>query len=212
MPVAATSEPITTRRAGRPRDPGADGAILRATLDLVAEVGLSGLTVDAVAARAGVGKATIYRRWPSKEALLFVAVATLSEEPPVPDTGSVRGDLMELFAGMIDRFADERSGRLVVEMAAAAAQDPALLELQREFVDRRRRSGRGILRRAVARGELGPDVDVDLVLDLIVGPAAYRCFLSHQPITPDLLVRALDLVLAGLAGTAPEVDRSPGPG
>lgn len=200
MPAAA---PLTERprRTGRPRDPGADEAILRATLDLVAEVGLSGLTVDAVAARAGVGKATIYRRWTGKEALVFDAVATVADEPPSPDTGSVRADLLALFAPVVERFGDELTGRLLVEMAAAAAQDAALREVQRDFVHRRRETGRAILRRGVARGELPTDADLDLVLDLIIGPAAYRCFLSHRPTEADMLERTVDVVLAGLRRT-----------
>ena len=186
------------RRGGRPRDPHADVAILQATLDLVAEVGLAGLTVDAVAARAGVGKATIYRRWSSKETLVFDAVATIGEEPPAPDTGSVRGDLLALYAPVFAHFADPQTGRLVVEMAAAAAQDDGLRQVQSDLVHRRRESGRAVLRRGVARGEVPRDVDPDLVLDLITGPAAYRCFLSQQRVDPALLEASVDLVLAGL--------------
>ena len=188
---------------GRPRDPHAEEAILRATLDLVAEVGLSGLTVDAVAARAGVGKATIYRRWSSKEALLFEAVATVAEEPPSPDTGSLRDDLLALSVPLGEKLADPHQGRVMVEMAAAAAQDDALREVQRAFVERRRESGRAILRRAVDRGEVPADVDADLVLDLVVGPAIYRSFLSHRPVDADLMARTVDAVLAGLAVAAP---------
>jgi len=208
--LGSASASVALRR-GRPRDPAVDEAILRATLDLVAEVGLSGLTVDAVAARAGVGKATIYRRWPSKEALLFVAVATVGEEPPTPDTGRVDDDLLALYDGLVDSLGDQRQGRVVVEMAAAAAQDPALMEIQRDFVQRRRETGRAILRRGIERGELRPDLDLDLVLDVVVGPAVHRCFLSHQPITRVLLESTVDLVLSGARAVPRLEDRGAPP-
>lgn len=205
--MAPTAPPSSSppARVGRPRDPHAEQAILQATVDLVAEVGLSGLTVDAVASRAGVGKATIYRRWSSKESLVFEAVATLADDPPSPDTGSVRADLLELFTPTAERFADERTGRLLVEMAAAAVQDSALRDVQRDLVERRRQNGRTILRRAVDRGEIPVGVDVDLVLDLVIGPAAYRCFLSHRVIDREMVESSIDLVLAGLGagGGAP---------
>ncbi|CAN5640436.1 hypothetical protein BH24ACT4_BH24ACT4_05010 [soil metagenome] len=98
----------------------------------------------------------------------------------------------------MERFADDLAGRLLVEMAAAAAQDVALREVQRHLVARRREAGRTILRHGIDRGELPADIDLDLALDLIIGPAAYRCFLSHRATEPDMLERTVDVVLAGL--------------
>lgn len=201
------------RRVGRPRDARVDEAILRAAFDLLGELGIGQITVDAVAARAGVGKATIYRRWPSKGRLIVQAMSSVGEAPAVPDTGSLRGDLETVFAEFGAHLADDHSGRKMVDLAAEAAQDPDLRDLLRDFVDGRRERGRTILRRAVERGELPADVDVDLFLDLMSGPAVVRRFLTHQPVTPDLVGRTIDVIARGFGATHRPTDPdAPGDG
>jgi AcrR family transcriptional regulator len=167
-----------TRRPGRPRSPEAHAAILRAALELAVEGGLRGLSMEAIAARAGVGKATIYRRWKSKEALFAEAIASIAFTPEVPDTGSVRGDFEAVSAAAVDRMAPE-AFRVLPRLMADAADDPELLEaLQAALVRPRRAAIAAILRGGIERGELRADLDLDLVSDMLIGPLIARVLLS----------------------------------
>jgi AcrR family transcriptional regulator len=127
-----------TRRPGRARDPRADKAILAAAVALLTEVGFGGLTVDAVAHRAGVGKATIYRRWDSKERLVLDALSTEHQPLEAPNTGGLRADLMALYEPMTEPVAQQTAVRLMPALAAEAAGNPALAEQLRAFVSLRR--------------------------------------------------------------------------
>ncbi|MEO6158880.1 MAG: TetR/AcrR family transcriptional regulator, partial [Ilumatobacteraceae bacterium] len=144
----------TPRRRGRPRDDAASPAILQATLDEVAEVGLAGLTVEAVAARAGVGKATIYRRWSSKEALMLDAWVSCTPDKAVPHTGSLRGDLLALFSHVEAGLTTGMMQRIFPQMIAAAKVNPGVADAYRSFIAQRRRPLRTVLERAVDNGEL----------------------------------------------------------
>lgn len=190
-----------TARRGRPRDETYDAAILDATLDLVADVGFAGLTIDAVAARAKVGKAAIYRRWASKEALLLEAWASCAAPMPEPDTGSLRGDLDEMFNGVNHGRPDEVMRRLFPQMIAAAKVNPEVGEAYRAFVEHRREPLQRILVRASARGELPAALDRALLHDLLVAPLVYRWMVSDGDVGPDTVRAILDLVLAGVAAT-----------
>jgi AcrR family transcriptional regulator len=194
----------TARRPGRPRDARVDDAVLAATLELVGRDGLAGLTIDAVAAHAGVGKATIYRRWQSKEALLLDAWAECMTEPPVPDTGSLRADLEVFLVELLDALTTGRTAGALAQMVAAARTDAELGERYRRFVSRRRRRLGTVLRRAQERGELGPGIDVEAIQDLLVGPMFYRILVSGGRVDQHLVMVVIDVVLAGLAaGSAP---------
>ena len=189
------------RAPGRPRSAKSHQAIIRATLELLLEGGYGRLTMEAVRARAGVGKATIYRRWQSKEELVRDAIVSLHEDLGTPDTGSLRGDYAEL-ARMVLASA-ERSGAATFapRLLAESVGNP---ELHRIFyahlVEPRRRVTHEMLEQAVARGEIRDDVDLELVVDLLAGPVVYRLLITGGDL--DSLFGAeqqLDALIKGLA-------------
>jgi AcrR family transcriptional regulator len=190
-----------TRRPGRPRSPEAHAAILRAALELALEGGLRGLSMEAIAARAGVGKATIYRRWKSKEALFVEAVQQLARTPEIPDTGTVRGDLEAVVAATIGRMARD-AFRIIPRLLADAADDPRLLAAMQEALLSPRRAALGeILRRGVARGELRADLDVELVTQIVFGTTVASVLMSGGDTSalPELPLRVFDTLAAGIA-------------
>jgi AcrR family transcriptional regulator len=187
------------RGPGRPRDPATDEAILRATLSMLAEGGYDGLSIDGIAARAGVGKATIYRRWASKEEVVAAAARRLSEEVPAPDTGDLRRDLAGIVDGLATVFAEPTTARLVGALVARMPHDAALASGLREgFLAARRRAARVALERAQERGEVAADADLELAVDLLAAPFYYRMLVSGAPIDRAFAQRVLDAVLASL--------------
>src|SRR6266581_527414 len=152
----------THRRPGRPRSEQAERAIIAAALDLFAESGPDGLCMERVAARAGVGKATIYRRWPGKEDLLLDALASLKNPLPQPRGESVCDDLVDLMETMAADYADPRRAREFALLLGEGAKFPRLMARYTEtVVEPRREVIRSVLRRGVASGELRPDVDLE---------------------------------------------------
>ena len=188
------------RAPGRPRSEASHQAIVKATLELLLEVGYGPLTMEAVRTRAGVGKATIYRRWSSKEELVRDAIVSLHEEFDVPDTGSLRGDYHAI-AGMV-RASARRAGasRLAPRLLGEAVNDPELHAIFFEnLVKPRRKALGGLLQRAIERGEIRGDVDLDLLVDLFAGPAVYRLLITAGDISRMFDVDAqLDVLLNGL--------------
>jgi AcrR family transcriptional regulator len=192
--VASASGPAVTDRPrpGRPRNEECDRAIEAAALDLLVEEGFAGMSMEGVAARAGVGKATIYRRWPAKEDLVLDAVIRRCQEHVVsPDTGSVRTDLLEMLRASLRKF--QIDGRI---MRAFAAEQSFHAELARAFqgtfVAERRDAMREILERGVARGELGEDADLDLLVDVGAALMWHRLTITGNPLDDDLPQRILD--------------------
>lgn len=190
------------RRPGRPRSAEADRAILGATLALVGEVGLTRLSMDAVAQRAGVGKATIYRRWSSKEALFRDALGTLAGElHPPPDLGSFLDEWDALLGDEAVAIAP-RARMILPLLLAEAADDPELFAVVRgSLIAPRRAAARIIVERAIARGELRDDLDPELVIDALIGPLIYRTMIDAGE--PAALAggarRVAELVLRGAA-------------
>ncbi len=197
MHGGATAE----RPQGRPRDARADRAILEATLELVAELGVHEFRTEDVAARAGVGKGAIYRRYRSKDELLTAAVAALvDEEIAVPDTGSTREDLLVLMREAVELYRGSLAGRLMPSLIGAMAQRPELTRAVREgFLAGRRRALSEVLRRGVERGDLRPDIEVELALDLLGGPLFYRLLVTGGPLDEQLAEGVTDLILRGFA-------------
>lgn len=187
------------RKLGRPRDARADAAILGAVVEILVEDGFGGLTIDAVAHRAKVGKATIYRRWDGKERLVLDALAATKEDMVAPDTGSVRADLVAIYAQMGEPVNQQTVVRLLPALAAEAAVNPDLAERLRSVVAERRIPSRRALERGRDRGEIRPDADLDLVNDLLTGPFMYRLFFTGAPVDSDLIARSIDLVLRAIA-------------
>lgn len=190
----------TQRPRGRPRDARADGAILAAALELMAETGVHALRMDDVADRAGVGKAAIYRRYRSKDELVGAVVASLVNEIAVPDTGSTRQDLLELMRGAVKVYRDPIRAGLMPGLVGAMRQHPDISRAVRDGVlVGRRRALRQVLDRGVARGDLRADLDVELALDVLAGPLFYRLLMTGGPIDERLAQGVADLILRGFA-------------
>jgi AcrR family transcriptional regulator len=195
-----TAEPA--RAPGRPRSAEADLAIVRATLQVLLEDGYRGLSVERVRAVAGVGKATIYRRYPSREALVKAAVAHLQGTLTLPeDHGSLRADFAALAGELAGTARQTDALRFMARMLAEAAQEPEVHAIfTATLVEPRRTAVRALIERGIARGELRADLDPDLAVDLLAGPMIYRVLLGG--IEPDELgpraMAVLDTVYTGL--------------
>jgi AcrR family transcriptional regulator len=190
----------TPRAGGRPRDPKLDRAILDAALTLLADGGYDGLTIEAVAAAAGVGKASVYRRFAGKEELVIEAVASLTEQPePVVGEG-VRDELVTLLEVIRRKSDSSLAGKIFPRLLGASAENPELMRRYREQVlDPRRRRFLDVLRRGVDEGLIRPDVDLEHAADLLVGPMAYRNLIrTDPPPGPELAGRIVDDVLVAL--------------
>jgi AcrR family transcriptional regulator len=184
------------RRPGRPRSEEADRAILDAALDEYAEGGLDGLTMDAVAARAGVSKATIYRRYPCKMDLVIAAVTMVGDEHAViPDTSDLRADLREILGGLRAKVLDSKLGPCLRMLILDSYVHDELRDAHRAFVARRRESAKRMLGHAIERGELRDGVDLDLACDLLVSALFYRFLVSGQHITDAVLDELVDTYL-----------------
>lgn len=179
-------------------------AILSATEELLLEVGYEELTIEQVAARAGVHKTTVYRRWPTKSELFADAARTSSAENiPIPDSGSLGSDLMLLarsVAAGLDTELDARRARLLVAAAVTSG------ELERDmagFWSERLDASAVIVERAIERGELPPDTDPNVIIETIIGPIWVRVLLTGEPITTHLADTVARLVTAGSLTAAP---------
>ena len=194
--VAEESAPHP-RSPGRPRSPAAERAILDATLELLASEGFDRLTVEGVAAHAGVGKATIYRRWPSKLALVLAAVGELSAHPlPELTTGHTRDDLVSLLRHIIEALTGTIAGRILPGLVAESARSPELLGVLHDFWISRRKMMLEVLRQGAAQGDLPEGVDLELIADLLYGPVHYRFLISAAPVDPPLAEQLVDTVMA----------------
>ena len=160
---------------GRPRDLRADRDILVAARELLGEVGFEQLTVTDVAARAGVGRPTVYRRYPTKEALVAAAVEELRADAPVPDTGTLRGDLRAELLPRASAVGDPLVLQLLAALLVSNARGSDFAGVYwRGAVEGRRAAFAMILQRAIARGELDGDADPDLLTDVIAGAVLYQ--------------------------------------
>jgi AcrR family transcriptional regulator len=174
--MKTSSHPIdgATRSPGRPRDERADRLILEAALDLFLEVGYDSMSIERVAERAGVGKTTIYRRWPSKEELVVATIDTLYEGMELPDTGDVRVDLKSVVRHMHRLIRTTKAGRALPRMAGEVARGTALGHAYMKCVMAPRVGAvADALQRALERGELRPDLNVQLAVASLVGPMMF---------------------------------------
>ncbi|MFE0699716.1 TetR/AcrR family transcriptional regulator [Streptomyces sp. NPDC058872] len=204
---------MTTPRSKVPnaarRSQSSRRAILTAAFDLAGELGYGRLSIEAIAARAGVGKQTIYRWWPSKGAVLFDAFLMLSEGPEgeaepaaLPDTGDLAADLKAVLRATLTELTDPRISEPMRALTIEVAGDPELAALYAERLDgpvreiKRRR-----LRVARESGQLSPDVDLDVAIDSIWGPLLNRWLLRTGPLTPEYADALVDTALRGLRPT-----------
>ena len=186
------------RPPGRPRSEQARQAILRSTLRILGQSGFSDLTIEDVADHAGVGKATVYRWWPNKGALIADAFASnTTRKLRFPDTGSVFSDMSRQMRQLVKVFRSPR-GRIVSAILAAGQSDRDLIAAFRDrFLWPRRQEAYATLRRGIRRGELRKDIDPDLVLDSLYGPIYMRFLIRHDRLTPEFVDRLCALVLGG---------------
>jgi AcrR family transcriptional regulator len=201
-PDAALAAPAPR---GRPRSAKAHDAILRAAAGLLLEHGLAAVSMDAVAARAGVSKATIYRWWPTKETLALDALYTeWTAAAPVPrDTGSLRSDLIELLSPWVRLVSAQPYGRVIAALLAETRTNPAFAaQYQRRVIEPRRNQAREIFGRAIERGEVPADLDLEVALDLIYGPLYLRLLQGHAPLDDGFVRAAIDLALSGVTATS----------
>ena len=197
---AAEATGTGQRRPGRPRSERADRAIIEAALSVFAESGTEGLCIERVAARAGVGKATIYRRWPGKEDLLLDAIGALQNPLPEPTGKSVRADLVAILGAMRDSVADPRRAREFALLLGEGAKYPRLMARYVETIlEPRREVIRSVLRRGVAAGELRPDADLEVALFMLTGAVLARGKYDPGSFPPGYVERVVDELLLGLA-------------
>jgi AcrR family transcriptional regulator len=196
---------------GRPRSEKAHNAILEAAAELLLEKGLAAVSMDAVAARAGVSKATIYRWWPTKETL---ALDSLYHEwagiAPPRDTGTLHGDLLSLLRPWA-RLASRRPyGRVIAALLTEAQTDPAFARQYRtRFVQPRRDQARAIFRHAIERGEIPADTKTEVALDLLYGAVYHRLLHGHAPLNDRFVRDVIDTALNGIAPPAPPAATAP---
>ena len=175
-------------------------AITEAFFVELAEVGYGKLTVDSIVRRAGVGKAAVYRRWPTKKAMAIALITNITaqaDEPP--DTGSFRGDVLALTKQMTTVFRHPLAGRIIPAVAAEMDRDPELEMLLRDTIEGPRRlSYAELFRRGIDRGELPADCDVDVALDILIGPLYWRLLVRRKALDLDAIERLADGLVAAV--------------
>ena len=195
-----SGHPAGAGAIGRPREARADRAIVAAALELMAEHGVHALRMDDVADRAGVGKATIYRRYRSKEQLVTDAVGALVSEIEVPDSGSTRTDLLALMREAVELYRGSLAARLMPTIIDEMSRNAELAAVARDrFLNARRAALETVFDRGVRRGDLRSDLDMELALDVLAGPLFYRLVVTGGPIDERLAEGVVELILAGFA-------------
>jgi AcrR family transcriptional regulator len=180
---------------GRPRDRALDDRILEQAIALLGSQGYAGLTLDGLAASSGVAKTTILRRWPSKAAVAAAGVERLAlQSVDVPDSGTLRVDLLALLHGAVEAFVRGR-GQFVARLLREAGHHPEITDLLYTVIHTRRQAYRRVLALAIARGELAPSIDQDLLIDLLIGPIWTRMLITRDPITPEYVDSVVEAVL-----------------
>jgi AcrR family transcriptional regulator len=202
------------RGRGRPRDPKTDERIITAAAELLRERGFERMTVDDVAAEAGVGKATVYRRWPSKDDLAVAAMQRLyTVEVPDVDTGSLRGDLTESFRSVLV-FVGSPQGEAYLKMSIAeSVRDERIAALYRMATERAEQSAKKMYLRAVERGEIRDDIDLDYPVQWLGGLLAVRAITNRPFPTLADLPQLVDMTLRGITreqAVVPGLDGSVG--
>jgi AcrR family transcriptional regulator len=198
-----TDTSAKTRGRGRPRSTTSQKAILSTAIEILLEQGLTSMSMDDVAKRAGVSKATIYRWWGSKELLALDALATewaLPTPSPDLDTGSLRGDLLARIQPWLDQLNQKPYERIIAGLVAQTQTDPEFAKLYRErFVAPRRDEIRKLLLRAIDRGEIAADTNLEVTLDLLYGSIYHRLLHRHAPLSNQFATQVIDAVIAAIS-------------
>lgn len=195
--VSGVSQP-----AGRPRSHEADQAILSATLQSLSDVGFAKTTMSGIARRAGVSSATLYRRYQNLDDVIVAAVAQLVDDQPVPDSGSLIEDLRGYLTTLAEWLAGDIGTRLLPALLDEAHRNPTLAQAIRTFVGGPARAELTIMfKRAIDRGEMRPDIDLDLLIDMSTGPLYIRRVGPGRPIPPGMADELADLIVTAVTTT-----------
>jgi AcrR family transcriptional regulator len=173
--------------------------VLSAAIDLLAERGYSGFSVEAVVERTGVAKTTIYRHWPTRDDLLAATIAGLDDAGPLPDTGAFRPDLREFLAGRVRAARTTQWERCMPALIEAAAHNPELAALIGRLTGQLLAQIETLLRRGIERGELRRDLDPQLAASALIGPIVFRRLLLQEAPTPERVAAFTDLLMQGIA-------------
>ena len=189
-------EEAPSRAPGRPRCPATHQAILDAANNLLDEVGFANMSLEGIAARAGVGKATIYRRWPNKASVVMDAfLAATSKENPFLNTASAREDIRRQMRSVVKVLNGPR-GQTIATLIGVVQADNELAEAFRtRFVAVRREQAKDVLKRGIANGEFKPEMDLESVLDCLYGPLYFRLLIGHEKASTKYADQLVDLVL-----------------
>jgi AcrR family transcriptional regulator len=200
---AAKNDP-QARTPGRPRSERAHRAILQAANDLLESEEFAAVTVEAIAERAGVSKATVYRWWPNRAAVVMDGfLSIVSSQVPFPHTGRAREDIRIHMRRLAEAFSG-KIGSTVAALIAEGQSDPELAEaLRSRWLSVRREEARDILELGIERGELRDDIDPEVAVDVLYGPIYYRLLVGHAPLDNDFADALADHVFAGLAARGP---------
>ena len=203
------SAPSAAPKIGRPMDATRDTDILDAALDILAEEGYERMTIDMVAARAKAGKATLYRRWPSKTELVIDAVACMKNSTidygNLPDTGTLRGDLVALIKPMSINDSEKKL-KVMAGLVSLIARNPELADVVRQvIVLPRLELNLFIMRRAVERGEVPADTDIHTLASVSTSMVSYRTLMLQQPVDREFLINIIDAVILPAAGITTKV-------
>ena len=185
----------------RPRSEEAHRAALDATVELLLEAGVEGVTIEEVAARSGVAKSTLYRHFGSREALVAKAAQCCVVELPTPDTGSLADDLRYLFGRITDTDEERKVADLLPLLIDAAKRDPQMDELVSAVLAERKRPLRTVLQLAQLRGEISRDLDLDTALAIVIGPFTYRRLVERKEATPEFIEAVLTAAITSLEAT-----------
>lgn len=189
MPQSAAAESVKLtddrmdKRVQRSR-----AVVLSAAAQLLNERGLGGVTVDEVSRRSGVAKTTIYRQWPARTDLLLDTCETFSTPLVTPDKGSFRSDILELVENLVDRLLTARWASVLPSIIDAAERDPEIAAVYSRIQLGHTRPFEHVIQRAIAKGELRSDVDVELMVACLTGPLFYRRWFSREPLTPEFSI------------------------
>jgi AcrR family transcriptional regulator len=198
MPVDSSRKPPNPSR----RNPQVHDAILEAAAALLEEKGYAGVTIDAIASRAGAGRQTIYRWWSSKAAIFMevynrAAQVTIGEAGEI-DTGSLAGDVQALILGLRSLFTQTIAGKALQGMVAEVQCNPSAAQPFLEFMEERFAIADRIYERALARNELDATIDRDTFMDLIGGPIVYRLLIEHAPLDEAFALQMARVVISGI--------------
>lgn len=192
-PIHATDPPADPRVA-RTR-----ATVLSAGIDLLAERGYPGFSIDAIVERTGVAKTTIYRHWPSRDELLIAVIRQLDGDTQLPDSGSARTDLLTFFAGRVQAAQTRQWQRCMPALVAAAALDPGLAKIVAMLTARYLGQVKTLLARGRDRGELRPDLSLELAASALVGTFAFRRLMLHEAPTAAQVTTLLDMLIHGIS-------------